>query len=167
MFFKTTYGARSAAPARAGRPAASGSRGYTLLEILVTVFIIAIVAAIAIPIYTKFIQKARETAVIAYLSKIKKAQVIHQLEDPVGNYSGDFDALEATGALPPSTGSASRIEHDYRIDLAAGADAFGPFWNATAEPLSGSTSVRWFYTDKTGVIRAEVGATAGPASPPI
>lgn len=40
-----------------------------------------------------------------------------------------------------------------------------PFWNMTANPVNGSTSVRWFYVDETSVIRFETGAAADASSP--
>ncbi len=141
-------------------------RGFTVLELLFVMGIIAILAVIAIPAYTGFIQKARETAVISYLGKIKRGEEIFRLTDPAGNYSGDFDQIETTGAIPPAAGGASRVAHDYNFSISAGV-AVAPYWRVNANPVSGSAAVRWFYTDETGIIRYNTGAAAGPLSPPI
>lgn len=141
-------------------------RGFTVLELLFVMAIIGILAAIAIPAYTGFVQRARETAAISYLSKIKRGEEIFRLTDPAGNYSGDFDQLETTGAVPPATGGASRVVQDYNFSISAGV-AGTPYWRVNADPVSGSATVRWFYTDETGVIRYNTGAAADQSSPPL
>lgn len=145
---------------------AFGRDGFTVIEILITVAIISIVAAIAIPQYTRFIQRARETAVMSYLSKIKRAEGIYISENLLGLYSGDFEELEVTGAVSAGSGNASREVHEYRFDLTAGVSG-GPYWRVTARPLDSSTTARWFYIDETGIIRYEVGSVAGAGSPPV
>lgn len=141
--------------------------GFTLLEVLITLAIISIVAAIGIPAYTKFIQRARESAAITYLSKARKAQNVFLLENQQG-YTGDFELLETTGIIQPGSGNPSRVVQDYRFDLTAGINASGePVWNMTSSPTSGYKPSKWFYTDDTGVIRFEVDAPATSSSPPL
>lgn len=149
------------------RPLNIQPRGFTFLELLFVMGIIGILAVIAIPAYTGFIQKARETAVISYLSKVKKAEEVFRVMDPAGLYTGDFDMLETTGGIPPSTGSSSRAVHDYTFTISAGVSFGQPYWRVNANPVNGSATVRWFYTDETGVIRYNTGATAGTGNPPI
>lgn len=148
---------------RPGRP----DRGFTLLELLITLALISIVAAIGIPAYTKFIQKARESSAITYLSKARKAQSVFRM-GAQDTYSGDFEELETTGIISPGAGSPSRVVQDYRFDLTAGMNASGePYWSMTAAPMSAYKPSRWFYLDDTGVIRFEVDTAASGASPPI
>jgi len=154
-------------PERSGLSAARGNGGYTIIEILITVAVIAIVAAIAFPVYTKFIQRARETAVISYLSSIKRAETIYMAENLLGLYSGDFEDLETTGALPAGSGNATRVMHDYRFDLVSGVSGGVPYWRVNAAPVDSSATARWFYVDETGIIRFETGLAAGAGSPPL
>lgn len=141
-------------------------KGFTVLELLTVVAVISILLAISLPTYFKFVQRARETSAISFLAKIKKAEEVFRVESPEGLYSASFDELETTGGIPPSTGALSRVEEDYRFDLAAGVNGGGePFWNAAAAPLSGSPSAKWFYVDKTGLIRYSTGAPASASSP--
>ncbi len=149
------------------RKARGAAAGFTVIELLLIMAIISIIAVIAVPSYNKFIQKARETSVISYLSKIVKAEDIYLLESPAASYSADFDELESTGIISPSTGAASRVEHDYTFTLNAGTVAGVPFWNVTANPLDGSLSARWFYADETGILRFKTGAAADAASPQV
>lgn len=145
-----------------------GQGGFTLVELLVVVAIVAILASIAIPMYTGFIQKARETAAIGYLKNLHKSQDLYRFDSATSVFSGDFEELEAMGGVPPGSGSASRIDQDYRFDLTAGIGPGGqPAWQATATPLKQQATARFFYVDETGVIRAETGVGAGVGSAPI
>lgn len=142
-------------------------RGFTLVEIIIVVAIIALLAGVAVPAYISFIQRAKETAVLAYLGKVKKAQETHRLEDAVDRYSGSFDELETTGFVEGSVGAASRVANEYQLDLSAGVSSGEPFWNILADPLSLNPKARHFYIDQTGVVRYSVGAPAGPGSQPV
>lgn len=142
-------------------------RGFTLLEVIFVAVVIAILAAIAVPSYVSFIQRAKETAVISYLGKVKKAQETWALDDLDGLYSASFDELETTGLVEAAFGAASRVEHAYQLDLAAGVLSGEPFWNISAGPISPNPKARYFYVDQTGVVRYVVGAPAGPGSPPL
>lgn len=141
--------------------------GFTLVEIIIVVSIIAIIAAIAVPTYLSFIQRAKETAVLAYLGKVKKAQETFRLENAADQYSGSFDELETTGFVELAVGAATRVAHEYQLDLSAGVSSGEPFWHILAGPLSLNPKARHFYVDQTGVLRFAVGAAAGPGSPPV
>ncbi|MBI5810611.1 MAG: prepilin-type N-terminal cleavage/methylation domain-containing protein [Deltaproteobacteria bacterium] len=143
-------------------------RGFTVIELMAVVFIIAILAYIALPLYTRFVQTARETAVISYLAKVNRAEEIYRIDYNATPYSGDFDALEYTKAIPEGMGGATRVVNDYRLDLTAGINAAGdPFYQVTATPLLNTANSRWFYMDETGAIRYAVGGAANAASPSI
>jgi len=163
---------------RLGRGAISG---FTLLDLLIVVGIIAVLTAMAIPRYVDFVQRARETAVIAFLRELILAEEAYRIENGVEAYVGDFEELEKTGYIPDTQNvkapkqqgkkkgikpTSSRIQHAYQFDLTASQS--GPYtWNVSASPTNKSRSVRWFYTDQTGVIRYAVGTKPGPDSPPI
>jgi prepilin-type N-terminal cleavage/methylation domain-containing protein len=157
--------------------------GFTLVELLVAIAIVAILAVIAIPAYLGFVQRAREVALIHYLAEVHKGQIAWRLETDSVGFSGDLDELEETGFIPdavnfarvrrraPRRGStqttSSRVIQNYRLDLTA---VDNPSKNTytysiSAYPVNRSRRVRWFYLDQTGMIRAGTGS-AGPWSPP-
>lgn len=49
-------------------------QGFTLVELMVTIAIAAILAAVALPVYTQYVQKSRRSAAIKTLSAISQAQ---------------------------------------------------------------------------------------------
>lgn len=142
--------------------------GFTLVEMVIVLAILAVIAAVAIPSYRGIVQKARETSAMSFLSYIAKAENIYKVSNVNSTYTDDFEELETTGAIPLSEGTTTRVETEYSFELSTGVDADGQsIWSVTATPLTSPSTYRWFYLDQTGAIRYEVGAAAGPASPVI
>jgi len=165
-----------------GEGSARGGKGLTLIELLIALVIVGILAAIAVPAYLGFVQRARETAIIYYLSEVHKGQQAWRLEIDAFGYSGDFDELEETGLIPDAVNfqrvrrrapvrgasrtTSSRVIQNYRLDLTAVENRSSNAYTYTisAYPVNRSRRVRWFYLDQTGMIRAGTGS-AGPRSP--
>ncbi len=143
--------------------------GFTLIELLISIVIIFILAGIAIPIYTKFVDRARETAVIACLEDIKKAEEVYRLNDPQDHYTKHFSDLIATGLVTSSESKNGKHyeKYNYRFELKAETKDGKNSWRVKARPVDKNKKLRWFYTDQTGVIRYEVGKEAKDSSPPI
>ncbi len=139
----------------------------TVLEMLVAIVVVAIIAAIAIPIYTRFIQKSRTTAAIVYVQKIIKAEDAYRLYDPADRYTKDFSDLEGTGMITYDGTKPSRYTtggYEFRID--AEMESGLPTWDVKAEPVGGGADDTWLYADHTGTIRCKVGSHANGSSPP-
>ncbi len=121
------------------------AKGFTLTEILVTVTIIALLAAIAIPGFTKTIEKAKAGQAITYLRLIRTAEKI--------NYSRNKTYVPDTWTSGANVSSIATIRSGLGVELS---DADWTFtvtpvaasFTATAKRTSGSAT----YKDKTIVI---------------
>ena len=66
-------------------------KGFTLVEVLTVILIVAVIAAIALPSYKRAVEKTRATQGIATLENIAKAQIAYNALR--GNYSPSFNSL--------------------------------------------------------------------------
>ena len=74
------------------------NRGLTLIELMVVVFIVAILAAIAIPVYTSNIQRGRRADAETALQQVRAAQEMWRAEK--GSYSASVAELQNTMGAP-------------------------------------------------------------------
>lgn len=79
------------------------NKGFTLIELLVVVLIIGILSAVALPQYTKAVEKSRATEAITLLGNLANAEEIYKMS--TGSYTGDLSALDIQ--LPGVTSTAT------------------------------------------------------------
>ena len=96
--------------------------GITLIELLVVIMIVGILAAIAIPAYTGYLQRARRADAKTALEQLRAAQEMHRAErggyandtaNP-GLYADPMVALRNTWGVPATAG-----DYNLRWDPAA------------------------------------------------
>jgi prepilin-type N-terminal cleavage/methylation domain-containing protein len=154
-------------------------KGFSLIELLIVVAIILIIAAIAIPNLLRSKMAANEASAVGSLRTLNTACVT--FSTTYGGYPASLVTMggEGTSALPTST-SAELIDNVLQTGIktgysfsfsAAAADSAGNVdsYIINAAPITpGVTGIRYFYTDQTGVIRANsAGAAATSSSTPI
>ena len=86
------------------------SGGFTLIELLVVVLIIGILATIALPEYTKAVEKANAAEAITLLRNLLTAEKAYKLANL--GYTGDFTALDLQlPNIDPETKSKAHTEN--------------------------------------------------------
>jgi type IV pilus assembly protein PilE len=83
------------------------SRGFTLIELMVTVAIVAILAAIAYPSYTNYIVRSNRAAVQGYMLELSNLQQRYLLD--ARSYATNLAALNYSAP--------SNVASNYRFDL--------------------------------------------------
>ena len=150
-------------------------KGFSLIELLIVVAIILIIAAIAIPNLLRSKMAANESSAVGSMRTINTASVTYST-----TYGGYPPAL--TNLSPAATATstsadlidsvlAAGTKSGYKFTYtAASADSNGNYQKYTiaAAPTSqGTTGQRGFFTDQSGVIRADPTGTATVNSTPI
>ena len=163
----------------------TAERGFTLVEIMIVVAIIALLAAIAIPNVLRGRTSANESAAIGNLRSLVSALEMYR---SVNNYypnttsgwkTSMYGADCASGTTPdpdygpPSFcvaadgGSASQIQ-GYAYTYTGGAASNASTYTITSNPVTlGRTGTRAFFVNESGTIRqcsAASGATAASNS---
>jgi prepilin-type N-terminal cleavage/methylation domain-containing protein len=144
------------------------SKGFTLVEIMVVVSILALLAAISIPMMLRNQINANETVAISSCRNIVSACQSFYAYNMPRAYPPDLVTLGVAGPTGPAY-----------IDnvLASGAKSGYNFiysrttsvtFTLNADPqVPGRTGSRYFFSDETGRITAREGGQAGPGDPSI
>lgn len=166
--------------------ARQNQKGFTLIELLIVVAIILIIAAIAIPNLLRSRMAANEASAVGSLRTINTAAVTYSstygngfppslaaLGPPAGggqpscDFAGLIDSVLASGQ---KSGYQFTYTGGNPIPQAApncGAPGFNTY-QLTANPITpGTTGIRYFYTDESGVIRFNATGPASASDPPI
>jgi type IV pilus assembly protein PilE len=109
------------------------NRGFTLIELMVAVAIVAIIAMIAIPSYTAQIVKGRRSSAEAFLLDIAQREQQYLLD--VRGYAYSVATLYSVAT--PNTATPVDVSTYYTIDFPAPA-AGPPNFIARATPIAGT-----------------------------
>jgi type IV pilus assembly protein PilE len=110
------------------------ARGFTLVEVLITVTVVAILAAIALPSYRDYIRRSSREAAQAELVELSAIQekIFLNVSAYTSNVSAGYNG-NTTGGLGASGGKTR--DGKYTLSVAVS----GASYTLTATPVTGST----------------------------
>jgi prepilin-type N-terminal cleavage/methylation domain-containing protein len=110
-------------PNRSNRRIARARQGFTLIELMITVAIVGILAAIAIPTYIGYLYRSKTTEAVGFLAEIKARQEAYRSE--YHQYCGT--SANATAWYPGASPSGKTQAWDKPGSLPAGWSALGAY----------------------------------------
>ena len=142
-------------------------QGFTLIELMIVVAIIAIISAIAIPSLLSARISGNEASAVSSLRTL--STVSEQYRSRFGEYPGATSAdgladlsdvnLDPAPYIDAQLGGGAKSGFDFTYNGATNT------WDCTADPQDPTVGVRSFFVDNSGVIRVEPDfATNGSAT---
>jgi type IV pilus assembly protein PilE len=105
------------------------NKGITLMELLVVVLIVGVLTAVAVPVYSSYMQRARRSDGKTCLEQMRASEEMMRAER--GNYSASITELQNTWGLQTSCG-----EYTLVLDSATATSFLGE-----AQPTPGGKQV--------------------------
>ena len=118
-------------PEAGGGPAPA--RGFTLIEVMITVVIVGILAAIAYPSYQNYMKRAARSAAQTLMLDLANREQQYLLDNRsfLGGGASAVTTLLSPGPVPPE------VSANYDLSIAAGAGP-PPTFTVTATPKAGT-----------------------------
>ena len=131
-------------------------QGFTLVELMVTVAILAILSAVAIPAYVNYVNRARQSEAILALMNVKMDQEIFW--DDHSRYAGTIRCLPSFGNSC-TAGTAHVTASGYRVVIVAN--------SAGASMFTAQASKKIYAYAGTDIIELSVTANTPDAEPVV
>jgi len=143
-----------------------GSRGFSLIELLVVVAVILIIAAIAIPNFLKAKQAANESATVSSIHAVNTAEIAYSTSCPSLGFSSSLVELNTSVVCVSGTNQidstlAAGTKSGYVYTYTPGATSPVLTYDLHVDPLTrGVTGTRSFYSSEVSVTHYNQSAAA-------
>lgn len=118
-------------------------RGFTLIELMIVVVVIAILAAIAFPSYQHFVRNAQRADGMSALLDIRTAQERWRTNNPAYASNDDIDSLVPFGATSPDGFYTLAITHSSASTFRVTATKTDGLPDPSCSPLVLAFGVQW------------------------
>ncbi|MFO0626974.1 MAG: prepilin-type N-terminal cleavage/methylation domain-containing protein [Polyangiales bacterium] len=78
--------------------------GFTLVELMIVVVILGLLAAVALPSFSRYVRRSRTTEAVTNIQRIFAAQVTYNNEIHEGGLTSNFVNAPALPSTPPTSG---------------------------------------------------------------
>lgn len=137
--------------------------GFTLIELMIVVAIIAFLAVVSVPNFTRFLAKAKRAEAYMNLSSIYAAQKVHWAEH--GTYSTVLSGPGGIGWKPEGySGGGANEKFNYTYGFAQGTEGQNYF---TGKLGTSSTHLNLAKADESGFVVIAAGDIDGDGEPDI
>jgi type IV pilus assembly protein PilA len=130
------------------------SRGFTLIEIMFVIAILALIIAIAVPNLIAARKNANETSAVEAMKTIATAETMFREGDTDRNAIHDYATLTQLGqyqVIDSLLGAGTR--HGYAFRAAPSASSSEVLWFAVSNPIiPGGTGDRYFCQNQSGTV---------------
>jgi type IV pilus assembly protein PilA len=154
--------------------------GFSLIELLITIGIFLVIAALAIPSLLRSKMAANEASAVSSVRSVVTAQTAYSVTFPDVGFASSLSILGPSPGCSPfgqsTSTSACLIDEvlrdgkksGYSFELSTGTAIPATSYSITADPITpGVSGHRHFSSDATGVIRFNLSTTATSADTPI